>query len=68
MSVVYTDLGWMTDDELIRYAAAKTDLTTLEMELATRLAAALDELEEVDSDEDGVQYIDAAEYGLVGNS
>lgn len=67
---VYTDLGWMTDDELIRYAANKPDLTTLEMELASRLCEALDELGEVDVDydEDGIQYIDAAEYGLVGNS
>ena len=69
MSVVYTDLGWMTDDELIRYAAAKTDLTTLEMEMASRLCEALEELEEIDTDEDGEMiYIDAAEYGLVGNS
>lgn len=64
----YTELGWMTDDELLRHAANKPDLTTLEMELATRLAEALDELEEVDDDDDGVQHIDAAEYGLVGNS
>lgn len=63
----YTDLGWMTDDEIIRHAANKPDLTTLEMELATRLAEALDELADID-DDDGVQYIDAAEYGLVGNS
>lgn len=68
MSVVYTDLGWMTDDELIRYAAAKTDLTTLEMELASRFCEALDELEEVIDEDDDVTSIDAAEYGLVGNS
>lgn len=62
----YTDLGWMTDDEILRHAANKPDLTTLEMELATRLAEALDELNDID--DDGVHYIDAAEYGLVGNS
>lgn len=64
---VYTELGWMTDDELIRYAANKPDLTTLEMELANRFCELLDEIGEVE-DEDGVEYIDAAEYGLVGNS
>lgn len=63
----YTELGWMTDDELIRHAANKPDLTSLEMELATRLSEALEELADLD-DDDGVQYIDAAEYGLVGNS
>lgn len=69
MSVVYTELGWMTDDELIRYAANKTDLTTLEMELASRFCEVLDELEEIDTDEDGeIIHINAAEYGLVGNS
>jgi hypothetical protein len=57
----------MTDDELIRHAANKPDLTSLEMELATRLSEALEELADLD-DDDGVQYIDAAEYGLVGNS
>jgi hypothetical protein len=64
---VYTELGWMTDDELIRYAANKPDLTTLEMELATRFCEVLDELGEIDSEEDA-ECIDAAEYGLVGNS
>lgn len=68
MSVVYTELGWMTDDELIRYAAAKADLTTLEMELASRLCEALEELEEVNDEDGEMVYIDAAEYGLVGNS
>lgn len=65
---IYTELGWMTDDELIRYAANKPDLTTLETELASRFCEALDELAEVEDDDDGIQYIDAAEYGLVGNS
>lgn len=63
----YTELGWMTDDELIRHAANKPDLTSLEMELATRLSEALEELADLD-DDDGVHYIEAAEYGLVGNS
>lgn len=63
---IYTELGWMTDEELIRYAANKPDLSTLEMELAKRFSELLDEIE--DFDEDEVEYIDAAEYGLVGNS
>lgn len=63
---IYTELGWMTDEELIRYAANKPDLSTLEMELAKRFSELLDEIE--DFDEDEVEHIDAAEYGLVGNS
>lgn len=64
---VYTELGWMTDDELIRYAANRPELTALETELATRFCELLDEIGEIE-DEDGAEYIDAAEYGLVGNS
>lgn len=67
--MIYTELGWMTDDELIRYAANKPDLSTLEIELARRYSELLDEIECDEIDDDGnVVYIDAAEYGLVGNS
>lgn len=66
--MIYTELGWMTDDELIRYAANKPELTALETELATRFCEVLDELGEIDSDDGDAMCVDAAEYGLVGNS
>lgn len=46
--MVTTEYSWMTSEELILLAANKNDASSLEQELAQRLALALDQLTEED--------------------
>lgn len=44
----YTEYSYLTDDELISKVENKNDATSLEVELASRLQAALDDIEEAE--------------------
>lgn len=41
-----TELSWMTSEELVLFVMNKDDKSALELELAQRLAVALDQLDE----------------------
>ena len=47
-SMQYTEYSYLTDDELISKVENKNDATSLEVELASRLQAALDDIEEAE--------------------
>lgn len=44
----YTEYSYLTDDELICKVENKSDATSLEVELASRLQALMDDLEEAE--------------------
>jgi hypothetical protein len=44
--MITTEYSWMTSEELIALVAFRDNATPLEQELAQRLAAALDQLED----------------------